>query len=108
MDISSNMTYGIVNGSPQVRPLLVAAAMAMITARTEETYQLVAFSQTIAPVRLSAQMQTQEVCKALAELTRQVCVSIYSLLFTSIRVELYHHSVESTNFTLLCLIPSVE
>ena len=75
------MTYGEVNGSPAVKPLVAAAAMAMLAARTEDNYQLVAYGAQIAPVRLSATMTLSEVCAALAEVNNENKMQEVSLFY---------------------------
>ena len=67
VDVSNSMTYGEVNGSPAVKPLVAAAAMVMAAARTEEHYELVAFGSQICPVTVNATMTLTEVCCALTE-----------------------------------------
>ncbi|XP_064649111.1 RNA-binding protein RO60-like [Lineus longissimus] len=68
VDVSGSMAYGNVNGCQGVSPAVAAAAMAMLIARTEKEYQMVAFSTGITPVQLNAQMDLLHVCKIIAEL----------------------------------------
>ena len=61
------MEYGSVKGSCQLTPNVAAAAMAMTIARSEQNYQLLAFSKQLVPVDLTAQMSLEQVCHATAE-----------------------------------------
>ena len=55
------MTHGGVNGAPQVTPLETAAAMAMATQRTEQNCHVVAFSQDVHKLVLTAEMTVKEI-----------------------------------------------
>ena len=78
VDINGTTSKSSVLRSPQLKPMLATAAMAMLVARTETQSQLVGYSQTIAPARLSAQMQMAEVVHSLTEVTRKVSREKYS------------------------------
>ena len=69
VDVSSSMSYGTVNGSSQITPVLGASVMAMATARSEPDYQTLAFSSGLTPVKLTAQMQLNDVFKVMAEVS---------------------------------------
>ena len=63
MDVSGSMQDGGCVGSPGIRPHVASAAMAMVTARTEEHHTFVAFSNTIVPMGINSQMRLEEVLK---------------------------------------------
>ncbi len=72
VDVGSMVTFGGANGSPQIRPLLIAAAMAQLIAKTESQFTVASYSQAVTPICLTSEMTIQEVVKSLAEVTRQV------------------------------------
>jgi len=61
MDVSGSMSCGSVNGAPCLTPRVAAAAMAMVTMRTEPVCHTVAFTGEIVPLRIHARMSLGEV-----------------------------------------------
>jgi 60 kDa SS-A/Ro ribonucleoprotein len=64
MDVSGSMHGGMVAGVPGLTPMIGAAAMAMITAKTEENHEIIAFSHKIVPVNISAKKRLDDVIQA--------------------------------------------
>ena len=54
-------------GSSSVTCSVAAAAMAMVTARTEEKYHMVGFSNKLAPINIHAKMRLDEVCSTISK-----------------------------------------
>ncbi|XP_070532315.1 RNA-binding protein RO60-like [Ptychodera flava] len=71
LDVSGSMTYGSVNGAKSITASLAAAAMLMVTARTEpkEHYDILAFSDKLVPLPINASMKLDDVCKAAVDVT---------------------------------------
>ncbi|XP_028395010.1 60 kDa SS-A/Ro ribonucleoprotein-like [Dendronephthya gigantea] len=63
MDVSGSMQSGGCVGSPSIQPHIASAAMAMVTARTEENHKFVAFSEKIVPMNINSSMKLEEVLK---------------------------------------------
>ncbi|XP_046844083.1 60 kDa SS-A/Ro ribonucleoprotein-like [Xenia sp. Carnegie-2017] len=61
LDVSPSMSYTGCLGTPCLTPLVAAAAMSMVTARTESEHQFVAFSDKIVPLMISSDMTLDEV-----------------------------------------------
>jgi len=61
MDVSGSMTCGSVNGSPQITPRVAAAAMAMVTMRTEKKVHPMAFTNTLVPLKIHSKMSLNTV-----------------------------------------------
>lgn len=68
MDVSGSMDGGKVLGSPQVTPRDAAAAMAMVTLRTEQRCYPLAFTRGIVPLEIDATMSLQDVVYATSRL----------------------------------------
>ena len=64
MDVSGSMQSGGCVGSPGIRPHVASAAMAMVTARTEQHHTFVAFSNTIVPLEINKDMTLEQVINA--------------------------------------------
>lgn len=60
LDVSGSMSMGRVAGSP-LSPREAAAAMAMVTARTEPDYEIMAFGSSFVPLNISASMRLSDV-----------------------------------------------
>ena len=74
LDVSGSMSYSGCAGTPCLTPCVAAAAMSMVTARTERKHQFVAFSHKIVPLMISSDMTLYEVL----ELMELVCsVNLY-------------------------------
>lgn len=67
LDVSGSMTMGRVGGAP-LSPREAAAAMALVTARTERDYQIMAFSDRFVPVDITARMRLDDVVKKTSSL----------------------------------------
>lgn len=62
LDVSGSMTAGTITGVPGLTPRVGAAAMAMVTARSEAEYMMMAFSSGFVPFPASAKMRLNDVC----------------------------------------------
>lgn len=54
LDISSSMTWGNISGAPNVTPAQGAAAMALVTAKTEKYYEILGFNTRMTDLHISA------------------------------------------------------
>lgn len=63
LDISGSMTWGEIAGVPGLTPRVASAAMALVTARVEPQYEIVAFSHQMTPVSLSHKMRLDDVVR---------------------------------------------
>lgn len=61
LDCSGSMDCGNVTGIEALNPRTAAAAMAMVTARTEPNYQFIGFSTTIIPLNITAKDSLDDV-----------------------------------------------
>jgi 60 kDa SS-A/Ro ribonucleoprotein len=61
LDVSGSMTYGAVAGVAGLTPRDGAAAMALVTARTEAKYTMTAFSHEMVPFKISRKMRLDDV-----------------------------------------------
>ncbi|XP_046844080.1 60 kDa SS-A/Ro ribonucleoprotein-like [Xenia sp. Carnegie-2017] len=61
LDVSGSMSYSGCAGTPCLTPRVAAAAMSMVTARTESKHQFVAFSHEIVPLMIRSDMSLNEV-----------------------------------------------
>ena len=64
LDVSGSMSWGEIAGLPGITPRVGSAAMAMITARTEQNYEFMAFSHQLVPIKITAKMSLDQVLKA--------------------------------------------
>lgn len=62
LDVSGSMSCGQVAGTP-LTPREAASGLALVTARTERDYQILAFSHTLVPLAISAKMRLPDVLK---------------------------------------------
>ena len=69
LDVSASMSCSGCVGTPCLTPRVAAAAMSMVTARTESKHLFVAFSYKIVPLMISSDMTLNEVL----ELMELVC-----------------------------------
>lgn len=67
LDVSGSMSMGQVAGSP-LTPREAAAAMAMVTARTEPQYEVMAFGTKFVPLGISASMRLSDVSTKMGQL----------------------------------------
>lgn len=63
LDISGSMSYGEVAGIPGLTPAKAAAAMAMVTARTEQHYAILGFAHEFRNLGITANMSLPEVLR---------------------------------------------
>lgn len=68
LDVSGSMGGGMIAGVPGLTPRDGAAAMAMVTMRTEPNYDVVAFQQNLVPLAISAKMRLDDVVRATSNL----------------------------------------
>ena len=61
LDVSGSMGWGKVNGSNVLTPRDAAAALTMVTARTEPNHEIVGFSHQLVPVPINATMDLNTV-----------------------------------------------
>ena len=69
MDVSGSMQFSGCIGASTMKPHVASAAMAMMTARTEEHHKFVAFSHEIVPMEISSNMNLNEVLKICNEVS---------------------------------------
>lgn len=63
VDISGSMTMGEVAGMPGITPMVAAAAMSMVTARSEKNWAIFGFSTKFIPLDISPKMRLDAVLK---------------------------------------------
>jgi len=68
LDVSGSMGSGVVAGVPGLTPRVASAAMAMVTAATEETYQMVAFQETLLPLAITPRQRLDDVLSTISGL----------------------------------------
>jgi 60 kDa SS-A/Ro ribonucleoprotein len=68
LDVSGSMTGGMIAGVPGLTPRVASAAMAMATARSEESFLATAFSTTLMPLSISPRQRLDDVLKAVNNL----------------------------------------
>ena len=54
-------------GSSSVSCRVASAAMAMVTAKTEENYHMVGFSDKLVPIKINTKMRLDEVCRTISK-----------------------------------------
>jgi 60 kDa SS-A/Ro ribonucleoprotein len=64
LDVSGSMAGGMIANVPGLSPRDGAAAMALVTARTEPQYSVISFQDKIVPLNISAKMRLDDVVKA--------------------------------------------
>jgi len=67
LDVSGSMSLGEVGGMTGITPMMAAATMCMVTARSETQYQIMAFSHAFVPFPLSKNDSTRDVLKKTSE-----------------------------------------
>lgn len=65
LDVSGSMSGGNIAGMPGITPRVGSAAMAMVTARTEEACHIVGFSHTLVPVDIGPRQKLNGVISTL-------------------------------------------
>lgn len=68
LDVSGSMTMGSVAGNDNLDPRTASAALAMISAQTEEQYQFMAFSSGFIPLNITRRDNLQGVIKTVSNL----------------------------------------
>jgi 60 kDa SS-A/Ro ribonucleoprotein len=63
LDVSGSMSCGAIAGVPGLTPRVGAAAMSMVTLRTEPVVHTLAFSDKLVPLKLTAQQRLDEVVR---------------------------------------------
>lgn len=63
LDVSGSMNMGTIAGVPGLTPRVGSAAMALITAATEQEYTIVAFANTMVPVKISPRQRLDAVVR---------------------------------------------
>lgn len=61
LDVSGSMAFGSIAGVPGLTPRVGAAAMSLVTLRTEPAVHTLAFSHTLVPLKLTARQRLDEV-----------------------------------------------
>ena len=69
-------------GSSSVSCRVASAAMAMVTAKTEDNYHMVGFSDKLVPLKIHAKMRLDEVCNTIG----QVSKGLYSAFVVQLHV----------------------
>ena len=64
------MEYSKVLGSNAVSCRVASAAMAMVTAKTEENYHMVGFSDKLVPIKIHTKMRLDEVCRTISKVSK--------------------------------------
>ncbi len=65
LDVSGSMGSGVVAGVPGLTPRVGSAAMALVTAATEPTYTIMAFSHQLVPAPISPRQRLDDVLKVI-------------------------------------------
>ena len=68
MDVSGSMSWGSVNGAKCINPREASAALSMVTARTEQSYEMVAFSTNLTPVDIKPDMDLPAVIQTFSSI----------------------------------------
>lgn len=69
LDVSGSMTIGRVGGVPGLTPRLASAAMALVTAATEQDYTILGFSDKLVPVNISPRQRLDDVTNTINAIT---------------------------------------
>lgn len=72
LDISGSMTMGTIAGVPGLTPMIAAAAMSMVTARTERNYEMMAFCHEFRPIDISPRQRLDDVYNKMYEMSKQM------------------------------------
>ncbi len=68
LDVSGSMACGAIAGVPGLTPRVGAAAMSLVTARTEPAVHTIAFSHKLVPLKLTARQRLDDVVKLTSDL----------------------------------------
>lgn len=68
LDVSGSMSAGTIASMPGLTPRVGSSAMAMVTARTEANWAVMAFSSRFIPIAISPRQRLDDICDATAQL----------------------------------------
>jgi 60 kDa SS-A/Ro ribonucleoprotein len=68
LDVSDSMGWGAVAGVPSLTPRDASAALALVTAATEERYEIVGFMRALAPLAISPRQRLDDVVQTVSNL----------------------------------------
>ena len=68
LDVSASMTWGAVAGVPGLTPRDASAALALVTAATEEQYEIVGFCRTLKPLAISPRQRLDDAVQTVSDL----------------------------------------
>jgi 60 kDa SS-A/Ro ribonucleoprotein len=68
LDVSGSMTWGRVAGVPGLTPRDASAALALVTAATEERYEIVGFTDGLTPLAISPRQRLDDAVRAVSDL----------------------------------------
>ena len=68
LDVSGSMGWGAVAGVPSLTPRDASAALALVTAATEERYEIVGFMHALAPLAISPRQRLDDVVQTVSNL----------------------------------------
>jgi 60 kDa SS-A/Ro ribonucleoprotein len=69
LDVSGSMEWGAVAGVPGLTPRVASAALALVTAATEQLYEIVGFFTKLKPLAISPRQRLDDVVKTVSRLT---------------------------------------
>ena len=82
IDVSGSMEGYKVLGSGSLSCRVASAAMAMVTAKTEDNYHMVGFSHKLVPIKVHARMQLDEVCRTISKVKKLINVLLVAMFVT--------------------------
>ncbi|HWD41638.1 MAG TPA: vWA domain-containing protein, partial [Fimbriimonas sp.] len=68
LDVSGSMAYGEIAGVPGLTPRDASAAMALVTAATEPSYEVVGFMHELAPLAISPRQRLDDAIRTVSNL----------------------------------------
>jgi 60 kDa SS-A/Ro ribonucleoprotein len=68
LDVSGSMTWGSIAGVPNLTPRDASAALALVTAATEERYEIVGFTHGLTPLSISPRQRLDDAVKTVSDL----------------------------------------
>jgi 60 kDa SS-A/Ro ribonucleoprotein len=68
LDVSGSMSTGMVGGVPGLTPRDASAALALVSAATEQSYQVMGFSTTFMPLNITPRQRLDDAIKAVSGL----------------------------------------
>lgn len=68
LDVSGSMSGGMIAGVPGLSPRVVSAAMALVTAATEQRYQIMGFGHEFVPVAISPRQRLDDAVRTVSNL----------------------------------------